>query len=458
GNVSVVAPEVGQGVDELSTNGRIHLTRREFRASDLDGVRLVIAATADLALNHSIVEQAGQRGLLANAVTDADAGEFIMPAIVDRSPVLISVSTGGASPALSRLIRAKLETVLPKTYGRLASLAGEYRERVKRSIHRPSARRAFWDRVLEGPIAEMVHSGRIDAAHEAIDAELRQTQRLVEDVDPGGVGEVYLVGAGPGDPDLLSLRAMRLIQQADVVVYDRLVSDAILDLVRRDADRIYAGKRRSQHTLQQESINELLVRLAREGKRVLRLKGGDPFMFGRGGEEIETLSQEQIPFQVVPGITAASGCAAYAGIPLTHRDHAHACIFVTGHLQNGTVDLDWPTLAKTKQTVVFYMGLVALPIIAEKLVAHGLTEGTPCALIQQGTTPSQQVIVGALSTISALSEGVKAPALLIVGEVVSLRERLQWFVPKVLGDAAEDEAFSERAHRERATLDASKSL
>jgi uroporphyrin-III C-methyltransferase/precorrin-2 dehydrogenase/sirohydrochlorin ferrochelatase len=255
---------------------------------------------------------------------------------------------------------------------------------------------------------------------------------LLENEKPELAGEVYLVGAGPGDPDLLTLRALRLMQKADVVVYDNLVSKPILEMTRRDATRIYAGKKRADHAMPQEEINELLIRLAKEGKRVLRLKGGDPFIFGRGGEEIETLAEHGILFQVVPGITAASGVSAYAGIPLTHRDHAQSCIFVTGHLKDGSMNLDWDALARPKQTIVVYMGLHGLATLCTELVAHGLPSNTPAAIVQQGTTQNQRVITGTLATLTAIvqRENLHAPTLIIVGGVVTLREKLAWFNPK----------------------------
>ena len=425
--VGVVAPEIGERTAELARDGLVDIRARPFEEADLDGLRLVIAATDDRALNRRIVELAEARGVLANSASDAMFGHFSMPAIVDRSPVLAAVSTGGASPSLARYIRARLETLIPRCFGHLAELARVSRAAVNARLPRISDRRAFWDRVFEGPIAEMVFAGRMDDARAALDAALDEAASGAR----AATGEVYLVGAGPGDPDLLTFRAMRLMQLADVVVYDRLVSPGVLGLVRRDAERIYAGKRRAEHALRQPDINRLLVRLARAGRRVLRLKGGDPFIFGRGGEEIDTLAAERIPFQVVPGITAASGCAAYAGIPLTHRDHAHACTFVTGNLNNGEVVLDWSAVARPDQTIVIYMGLVGLRAICAGLVAHGLEGSTPAALVERGTTENQRVIEGTLATLADAVEGagVRAPTLVIVGHVVRLRDRLDWFRP-----------------------------
>ena len=422
--VRMVAPEPGEHAAELAREGRLSLCVGRFEESDLDGCRLVVAATDDRALNRRIVALAEARGVLANSASEARIGHFSMPAIVDRSPVLAAVSTGGASPSLARYVRARLETLIPRSFGRLAELARATRDEVNARLPRISDRRAFWDRVFEGPIAEMAFAGRFEDARAALRALLNANG----DAGPA-VGEVYLVGAGPGDPDLLTFRAMRLMQQADVVVHDRLVSPGVLALARRDAEKIYAGKRRAEHAIEQPDINWLLVRLAREGKRVLRLKGGDPFTFGRGGEEIATLAEEGIPFQVVPGVTAASGCAAYAGIPLTHRDHAHACIFVTGNRERGRVVLDWEAVARPDQTVVVYMGLESLREICAGLVRHGLDATTPAALVEQGTTESQQVHEGTLATLADRVDGAgaHAPALLIVGEVVRLRERLDWF-------------------------------
>jgi uroporphyrin-III C-methyltransferase/precorrin-2 dehydrogenase/sirohydrochlorin ferrochelatase len=245
-------------------------------------------------------------------------------------------------------------------------------------------------------------------------------------------GTVYLVGAGPGDPDLLTIRAWRLIERADVVLYDNLVSAGVLALVPASAQRIYVGKRRDRHTLPQEEINQMLARLAHEGRCVVRLKGGDPFIFGRGGEEIETLAAQGVPFEVVPGITAALGVASYAGIPLTHRDYAQACTFVTGHLKDGSMDLDWEALARPRQTVVVYMGMLGLPLLCRKLVAHGLAASTPAAIVQQGTTAAQRVVIGTLETLPqrAVEAKLQPPTLIIVGDVVRLHARLDWYRPE----------------------------
>ena len=349
-----------------------------------------------------------------------------MPSIVDRSPVIVAIGTGGTAPILARLLKSRLETLIPAAYGRLARLAGGFRHQVKAKFDSIAERRRFWEHVLQGPIAELVFSGRDDEARDAL-------EQLIEKPDhpPAVQGEVYLVGAGPGDPDLLTFRALRLMQQADVVLYDRLVASEIVDLVRRDADRIFVGKARAKHAVPQTDINRLLVELAHQGKRVLRLKGGDPFIFGRGGEEIADLVREKIPFQVIPGITAASGCAAYAGIPLTHRDHAQSCVFVTGHLKDGQLDLNWSALCQPDQTVVVYMSLTGLETLCSKMIRHGADGDLPAALIQQGTTRNQKVITGTLATLpGTVSSGdIKPPTLLVIGHVVSLHSGLAWYNP-----------------------------
>ncbi|MFN2308325.1 MAG: siroheme synthase CysG [Gammaproteobacteria bacterium] len=425
GQVTVVSPELNTELSGRVAAGEIRHHARRFQAEDLSAVRLVIAATDDVGVNTEVSRLAQSQGIPVNVVDNPALCSFIVPSILDRSPVLVAVSTGGASPVLARQLRTRLETLIPAAYGRLASLTEEFRPAVKRRITDPDARRRFWEAVLEGPISELVFAGREDEARRRIE------QLLAKDSAAQLLGEVYLVGAGPGDPDLLTFRAVRLMQQADVMVYDRLVSAPILDLVRRDAERIYVGKEKHHHVVPQEGINQLLVDLARQGKRVLRLKGGDPFIFGRGGEEIETLAQEGIPFQVVPGITAAAGCAAYAGIPLTHRDYAQSCTFVTGHLKEGGPDLNWVQLVQPRQTVVFYMGLTGIGVICEQLIAHGMSPAMPAALVEQGTTRNQRVHIGTVETLPALvaDAGVRAPTLTIIGEVVRLHDKLDWYRP-----------------------------
>lgn len=425
GKVTLVSPVLCDELQRWADAGDIEYVARPFQADDVHGQSLIIAATDNAQVNREVSDLAQSRGIPVNVVDNPDLGSFIMPSVIDRAPVQIAISTGGASPVLARLLRARLETFIPAAYGRLAELLERFRERVKQRFKGTDEIRHFWEDVLEGPIADSLIAGRDQEAEAALEKAVEEARA------PAARGEVYLVGAGPGDPDLLTFRALRLMQRADAVVYDRLVTAPILDLVRREAEFIYAGKERDKHTLPQESINALLVRLAREGKKVLRLKGGDPFIFGRGGEEIETLMQEGIPFQVVPGITAAAGCASYAGIPLTHRDYVQSCMFVTGHLKDGTVNLNWPALAQPKQTIVFYMGLQAVNELCKQLVAHGLPATTPAALVEQGTTQNQQVHVGDLSSLPELvkSRDIKPPTLIIVGEVVTLQSKLKWFEP-----------------------------
>ncbi len=421
--VTVTAPQLCEALTALVAQGRVTHRAAEFSASALDAMALVIAATDDRAVNAEVSRLAQSQRIPVNVVDDPQLCSFILPAIVDRSPVVIAVSTGGASPVLARLLRARLEALIPSAYGQLAGLAQRFRDQVKHLLPAP-ARRPFWERVLQGPIAELVFSGRLPQAERLL------AQSLDESAQRGPApGEVYLVGAGPGNPDLLTFAALRLMQQADVVLYDNLVSPAIVDLTRRDAQRIYVGKQRANHTMRQEQINELLVELAKQGKRVLRLKGGDPYVFGRGGEEIETLAASGVRFQVVPGITAACGVAAYAGIPLTHRDYAQSCVLVTGHLKDGSMNLDWHGLARPRQTVVVYMGLVGLEALCAQLIAHGMPPDMPAAVVQQATLPEQRVITAALSELPGVvaAAGLRPPTLVIVGDVVRLRDQLNWY-------------------------------
>lgn len=418
----VVAPDVDGQLAALAREGGGEVLVRGYQAADLVGCRLVIAATDDPGLNAQVSADAQAVSLPVNVVDAPALCTVIFPAIVDRSPLVIAVSSGGDAPVLARLIRAKLEAWIPAAYGELAGLAARFRHKVKSLYPDVNQRRGFWETVFQGPIAERQLAGQ------GAEAE-RLLQAMVEGAPVQQGGEVYLVGAGPGDPDLLTFRALRLMQQADVVLYDRLVAPAIIDMCRRDAERIYVGKRRADHAVPQDQINRLLVDLAQQGKRVLRLKGGDPFIFGRGGEEIEELAEHGIPFQVVPGITAASGCSAYGGIPLTHRDHAQSVRFVTGHLKDGTSNLPWNDLVAPAQTLVFYMGLVGLPTICAELIRHGRAASTPAALVQQGTTRNQRVFTGTLADLPELvaQHEVHAPTLVIVGEVVQLRDKLAWF-------------------------------
>ncbi len=415
-----LSPEIQERVDQ----GQIDYVGEEYYESLLNDCVLVIAATDNESLNSHISEQARQRNLPVNVVDNPPLCTFIMPSVIDRYPVQIAISTGGASPVLARLLRARLETMIPSSFGRLAMLMRNVRAKVRTQIPDMRKRRRFWEDVLQGPVAEMLYSGQEMAALAAVEKRLEQPGADVPEY-----GEVYLVGGGPGDPDLLTFRALRLMQQADVVLYDRLVAPAIVDMVRKDADRIYVGKQRDQHALSQQEINALLVRLAKEGKRVLRLKGGDPFIFGRGGEEIETLAGEGIPFQVVPGITAASGCAAYAGIPLTHRDYAQSCVFITGHLQQGKLTLNWDALVQPGQTIAVYMGVGAVKVLCSELIAHGMNPSTPVAIIQQGTTETQRTFIGTLETLPQIveTEVIEPPSMTIIGEVVKLREKLAWY-------------------------------
>ncbi|MGZ8262295.1 MAG: siroheme synthase CysG, partial [Methylotenera sp.] len=394
---------------------------------------LVIAATDDAAVNEAVSLNAKALNIPVNVIDAPDLCTFTMGSIIERSPVVIAVSSEGNAPVLARYIRTKIETMLPAGYGRIAAIAGEFREQVKAKFSTTQARRRFWEDVLQGPMVERVLSGQEQAAREL----LREV--LSDASDAACKGEVFLVGGGPGDPDLLTFRALRLMQQCDVCVYDKLVSPEVMELVRRDAELIYVGKARDQHTLPQEEINELLAKLALQGKRVLRLKGGDPFIFGRGGEEIETLMARGVPFQVVPGITAANGVSSYAGIPLTHRDYAQACLFITGHLKEGAIDLDWVAMSRPRQTVVIYMGLVGLADICKQLIAHGVSPDMPAAVIQQGTTQRQRVVAATLKDLAAKvgAAEMKPPCLTIIGEVVQLREKLSWFEPNAVDGAAD---------------------
>jgi len=425
-SVKIISPEICNDLQARINSGEVSLIARDYQEGDCCDVDIVIAATDDMTVNRKVSEEAKAANIPVNVVDAPELCSFIVPSIIDRSPVMLAVSSGGSSPVLARLLRARLETLIPASYGRLAILLKSYREKVKERFNTGNQRRQFWEKILQGPLTELMFSGQENSARKLLEEAIEKGEGAI-----GADGEVYLIGAGPGDPDLLTFRALRLLQQADVIVYDRLVSKPILELARKDADRIYVGKRKADHALPQDEINLLLVRLAKEGKRVVRLKGGDPFIFGRGGEEIDTLMDHGIRFQVVPGITAAAGCAAYAGIPLTHRDYAQSVVFATGHLKDNTIDLDWNALVQKQQTIVFYMGLTGLTVICEQLTQHGMPDSTPIALVERGTRHDQKVHIGTLATMPELAAGkdIRPPTLIIVGHVVNLHEKLSWFDP-----------------------------
>lgn len=420
--VTVISPTLESEFREFEQ--QINYRSKYFEDEDVAGFFLVVSATNQTAVNTAVAESAERHHILVNVVDNPNLCNFIFPSIIDRSPVVAAISSGGASPVLARLLRTRLEGMIPYQYGKLADICKRFRNAVKQRISDSTQRRRFWEDVLQGRLAELVFKGNEQHAMDWMEQAIDQASH-----GDGVDGEVYLVGAGPGDPDLLTFRALRLMQCADIVVYDRLVSPEVLSLVRREAELIYAGKKRHKHTMAQEQLNDLLARLAKSGKRVVRLKGGDPFIFGRGGEEIERLLEDGVSFQVVPGITAASGCATYAGIPLTHRDHAQSCIFVTGQVKDGTVNLNWSQLAVRNQTIVIYMGLVGLETICRSLIEHGSSPDLPAALIQQGTTQNQRVVTGVLSTLPDLvkSSNIVAPTLVIIGTVVKLHKKLAWF-------------------------------
>jgi uroporphyrin-III C-methyltransferase/precorrin-2 dehydrogenase/sirohydrochlorin ferrochelatase len=426
--VTLVAPEIRPEVAERAAAGKIEAVLREFVPSDLDGARLVIIATSRRAVNRWIAALSEARGIPVNVVDDREASRFIVPAIVDRDPVLVAISTGGASPVLARRLRERLEALIPQRLGNLALWLQTLRRTARRRLPSIDARRRFFEHIVDGVAARRFVEGDTHGAEKMAQQLLAQASGSAREA-----GEVTLVGAGPGDPELLTLKALRALQDADVILHDRLVPSAVLDMARRDARRICVGKAAGGIGSTQAEINALLIEQALQGLRVVRLKGGDPFIFGRGGEELEALQKARIRFSVIPGITAAAGCAAYAGIPLTHRDHAHSVTFVTGHGDgDGDGDgrePDYPALAKPGITAVFYMGLARVQHIASKLVQHGAPETLPAALIAQGTLENQRVVSGTLATIAAAAAraGLESPALLVVGEVVSLHDSLAWF-------------------------------
>jgi uroporphyrin-III C-methyltransferase/precorrin-2 dehydrogenase/sirohydrochlorin ferrochelatase len=421
--IFLIAQKVHPELETLLQEHQGQVLGEDYASQWLEGQAVVIAATDDQALNEQIHADCVARNLPINVVDNPVLCTFVFPAIVDRSPVVIGITSSGKAPVLARLLRAKLETWIPTRYSDLGQLAARFRDSVKARFSNINQRRKFWENTFQGTVAERVFNGQMEEAERLLQEQLEASDTAES------VGEVYLVGAGPGDPELLTFKALRLMQQADVVLYDRLVSHEVLDLCRRDAEMIYVGKKRDNHAVPQPDINRLLVEQAKAGHRVVRLKGGDPFVFGRGGEELEELKKSGVPFQVVPGITAANACSAYAGIPLTHRDYAQSVKMVTGQLKNRTSELNFAEMAHPNQTLVFYMGLHTLELIVQGLLENGKPADTRIALVSQGSTPEQRVLTGTLVDIVAQQEEAQlpAPAIIIVGEVVGLQPQLAWF-------------------------------
>ena len=413
--VTVVAPAIGNDIAELAARGMLTAMPRCFAPDDVAGCALVHGATGSEAVDTAVSSSAHAAGIPVNVVDRPDLSSFVMPAIVDRDPIVVGISTGGASPVLARRLRETIEGLLPSRLGRLARFADKFRDGVRANFADASARRRFWERFFDGPVADAVLRGDERGARERM---LTLVNRPARAAEPSGV--VHIVGAGPGDPDLLTLRALRLIQQADTVIYDKLVGAAVLDLVRRDAERIYVGKSKANHSRTQPEINSLMSRHAKAGKRVVRLKGGDPFIFGRGSEEVDYLRAEHVPVEVVPGITAATGCAATTGIPLTHRAHASAVTFISGHTLDDHTSLDWASLARTRQTLVVYMGVSTAGITARRLIENGMDPRTPAAVIENGTLPNEKLVVGTVATLERMVMGsdIAGPALIVIGDVV----------------------------------------
>ncbi len=424
--VHVFDPTLSDEFNPLLKNPKLTHHKRPINEADIQGAIVAYGASETDARDKILHAGAKKAGVLANVADVCEYCDFITPSVVDRSPLVVAISSGGTAPVIARILRARIESILPPAYGRMAQFLGNFREKVLSGIDSTRARRRFWENMIDGPVGDRFLSGDTEGAKTQLLQTIEETR---DGKELSEQGEVFLVGAGPGDPDLLTFRALRLMQRADVVLYDRLVGDPVLELIRRDAERIYVGKRPDHHTMIQEDISALMVRLAKEGKRVLRLKGGDPFIFGRGGEEIEMLAEHRIPFQVVPGVTAASGCSTYSGIPLTHRDYAQSCIFITAHGKDGVLELDWEVLLRPNQTVAIYMGLSSLKILSDNFAKHGADPDTPAAIIDNGTRPNQRIVTGTISNLyeKATEQKFTGPSIIIIGGVVNLREKLRWF-------------------------------
>ncbi|ANZ22623.1 sirohydrochlorin ferrochelatase [Buchnera aphidicola (Diuraphis noxia)] len=417
--VNVIAKDLCTDVENLLHENKITWISREFDSLFLKKMFLVIAATNDLKLNQYVFKLCNNRCLFVNVVDDKSKCSFIFPSIIDRSPIIISLSSGGTAPVLLRLLREKIESILPMKLGKVAKISGKWREVVKNSFNSLLARRRFWEKLFKGIFTEHILNENTEQATRILKNTLQEHTLLK--------GQISLVGAGPGDSGLLTLRGLQVLQQADVVLYDRLVSKDILNLIRRDAKRIYVGKRVGVKTISQEKIIKLLIFLARQGKRVVRLKGGDSFIFGRGGEEIEAAKNADIDFQIIPGITSAIGISAYTGIPLTHRKYSHGVVFITGHKYKNNFVNNFSILCNPFYTLVVYMGTLNAIEISEKLIMYGRLKSTPIAIISEGTTMNQKVIIGRLDEIKKIIHLIKTPSLLIIGEVVLFHEKLKWF-------------------------------
>jgi uroporphyrin-III C-methyltransferase/precorrin-2 dehydrogenase/sirohydrochlorin ferrochelatase len=432
--ITIVAPEFSHALTGFSGENGHQLVARPFRPSDVLGHWLAVSATGIPSVERSVYEKATDAGIFCNGVDDIENCSFITPAIVDRSPIVVAISSGGAAPVLARKIREQIERMLPVGLSRLAVLARKWRARVSERLSDLLSRRRFWESVFDGPAASQAIAGDSRAAEATM-------ALLLDEASLPQAGEAWLVGAGPGDPGLLTLRALQTMQSADVILHDRLVSKEVLSLARRDADLVSVGKLPGCRANTQDEINALLVSLVASGKRVCRLKGGDPFIFGRGGEEAEALRNAGLSYQVVPGITAAAGCAAYSDIPLTHRDLSQSVAFVTAHGKNSVDTLDWAALARDKQTLAFYMAVQRFPELMNNLINYGRSADTPIAIIEKGTTPEQRVIRGTLGQLTLLADAhrVAAPAMLIIGEVAALGIREQDPMPQSAQNYAKPE-------------------
>ena len=419
--VEVLARKFSPNVENLINKNKLKKIKSNLDISTLDSnYSLIIAATDNKQINKKLFNFANKNNILINVVDQPDLCTCTFGSIVERGDLVVAISTGGNAPVFARNLREKFETLLPQSTKQLIDFSASIREKVINSFSQFNKRRIFWELFFDAFAAKKnITKSNLTTL----------TNQLIKTLKNKHSGEVFLVGAGPGDPELLTLRALHLIQKADVCIYDNLVSKEILELVRRDAHMIYAGKLRNNHTIEQKEINQLLVNYAKKGLRVLRLKGGDPFMFGRGGEEISELMTQKIKFQVVPGITAASGVSAYAGIPLTHRDYSQSCIFITGHEKNGKLNINWSNLIHENQTIVIYMGLNSLPIIVQNLIDSGMRKNMPIALVQEGTTEKQKVMVSTISRVisKTLKSDIQSPVIIIIGEVVKLRKTIKWF-------------------------------